>query len=104
MKSFFILVFMISGVFAQVDSVYTRQKIITGVIVGVNKTEICISHYSYDKLWIPIEQVDRLVSGRNGNIIIGLEAPINGYELFVARFNEDVLKKKKAKTIWMKSY
>ena len=69
MKSIFILLFVVSGVFAKVDSVYTQQKIFTGVIVAANRTQICISHYSFDRQWIPIEQVERLVSGRNGKII-----------------------------------
>lgn len=104
MKAIFILLFMIAGAFAQVDSVYTQQKIFTGVIIGANRTTVCMSHYSYDRQWIPIKQVVRLVTGRDGKIIIGAEAPDNGYELFVEAFNEKFREKKRRRVIWMKSY
>jgi len=86
MKLIFFLLVGVSGLIAQVDSVYTEGKIVTGDMISATEIEICISNYPFGRQWIPIKKVDRFVL-RNGVIILGKEVPEQVYASFVEDLN-----------------
>jgi len=79
---------MVSGAFAQVDSVFTSQKIITGDLIGINEKEICIADHPFGKQWIPIDQVERFVT-KDGELIIGPGASEENYSNYMERFEPE---------------
>ena len=89
MKLLLFLFISVSGVLAQVDSVHTTEKIITGDMISATETEICISNYPFGRQWIPIGDVERFVM-RSGKIIIGEDVPEQVYVSFVDAYYESL--------------
>ena len=88
MKLIFFLLIGVSGLIAQVDTVYTGERIITGYMISATEIEICISNYPFGRQWIPIQKVDRFVL-RNGKILVGKEVPEQVYASFVEDSNQE---------------
>ncbi|MBC8551993.1 MAG: hypothetical protein H8D23_20295 [Candidatus Brocadiales bacterium] len=91
MKKLIIIILLATTLFAQVDSIYTRNQIYTGQIIAVMPVlpySIFISNELYVQKGISTYEIKRLVL-QNGEIVIGEGVPKGTFLDYVQTFNSN---------------